>query len=134
MIGERLKFLRLANSLTQSQVADMLRIHRATYAYYETGRTVPDANTIALLAKMFSVTTDFLISGNSGESSESACFVNDNFSSYDPADYPEYFSSLTADEKKLVMLYRVISEKEDVMNLVREKYEKEIVEGHSEEE
>lgn len=131
MLGERLKFLRLANGLTQSQIADILKIHRTTYAYYETGRSAPDVTAVSALAKILGVTTDFLINGSSGESS---CFVNDDFSAYDPTDYPEYFSALSADEKRLVMLYRVISDKESVMNGVREKYEKEIVEGHPKEE
>ena len=50
-----LKTLRRKNGLTQQQVADLLRMERSTYAYYETGRSTPSINTVIKLARMYKV-------------------------------------------------------------------------------
>ena len=50
----------------------------------------------------------------------------DNPSKYDAGDYPEYLSALTSDEKRLVMMYRVLSEKQQIIDILTEKYIKEI--------
>lgn len=123
MIGERLRYLRMANRLTQREVADILKIHRTTYAYYETGRSNPDLETLNVLSKIFDVSIDFLVNGTHGVK---AVRVMDNPSKYDAADYPEYLSMLSQDEKKLVMLYRILSDKEEVMDILNKKYISEI--------
>lgn len=55
MISKILRKLRENSGLTQQQVAETLNIDRSTYAYYETGKTTPDINTIIKLAKIFNV-------------------------------------------------------------------------------
>lgn len=123
MIGERLRYLRMANRLTQREVADILKIHRTTYAYYETGRSNPDLETLTALSRIFGVSIDFLVTGTDNEKRK---VVMDNPSKYDAGDYPEYLSSLTSDEKRLVMMYRVLSEKQQIIDILTEKYIKEI--------
>ncbi len=59
--GERLRALRKKYDMTQEQVAKKLNIVRSTYAYYETGKTSPDFNTVVRLARLFNVTTDYLL-------------------------------------------------------------------------
>lgn len=59
--GDRLRKLRKQQDLTQEQVAKNLNIVRSTYAYYETGKTSPDFNTVVRLARLFNVTTDYLL-------------------------------------------------------------------------
>lgn len=59
--GERLRKLRKQMDMTQEQVAKNLNIVRSTYAYYETGKTCPDFNTVVRLAHLFNVTTDYLL-------------------------------------------------------------------------
>lgn len=126
MIGERLRYLRMANRLTQREVADILKIHRTTYAYYETGRSNPDLETLNALSRIFGVSIDFLVNGTHGVK---AGKVMDNPSKYDAADYPEYLSLLSQDEKRLVMLYRILSDKDEIMDILNKKYLKEISEA-----
>ena len=123
MIGERLRSLRMANRLTQREVADILKIHRTTYAYYETGRSNPDLETLSVLSRIFGVSIDFLVNGKNEKSSKT---VMDNPSQYDAGDYPEYLSALSRDEKKLVMLYRALEDKEAVLDILNKKYVEEI--------
>ena len=61
MLATHLRLLREKNGLTQKQVADMLNIDRSTYAYYESGKTRPDILTIAKLARLYRISTDFLL-------------------------------------------------------------------------
>ncbi|MBO5109575.1 MAG: helix-turn-helix domain-containing protein [Clostridia bacterium] len=61
MLGERLAAARKAARLTQNDVADQLGIRRQTYSAYERGVSTPDAHTVGILAKMFGVSADALI-------------------------------------------------------------------------
>lgn len=63
----RLKKAREYNGITQQEVAKALKISRSTYAGYESGRTEPNIELIAMLSKLFCVSTDWLV----GVSSES---------------------------------------------------------------
>lgn len=60
----RLKDLRKEYSMTQQDLANKIGIVRTAIANYETGRTIPDTETISLIAKIFNTTTDYLL-GNS---------------------------------------------------------------------
>lgn len=55
LLSRVLKKLRENCGFTQQQVANILNIDRSTYAYYETGKTVPDINTVIKLSKIFNV-------------------------------------------------------------------------------
>lgn len=63
----RLKKAREYNGLTQKEVANTLKIAVSTYSKYEIGTTEPNIQTLAMLAKLFGVSTDWLV----GISSES---------------------------------------------------------------
>ncbi len=43
------------------QVAKMLYSDRSTYAYYETGKTKPDVDTLLKLCVVYDVTLDYLV-------------------------------------------------------------------------
>ncbi len=58
---DRLKELRKDYSITQQELADKIGIVRTAIANYETGRTIPDSDTLTLLAKIFDTTTDYLL-------------------------------------------------------------------------
>ncbi len=60
-LGHRLKRLREKNKMTQSEVAMYLNVTRSAYTYYETGKTQPSIQAIAILAKIYKVTTDEII-------------------------------------------------------------------------
>ena len=61
MMTERLRQLRKAAKLTQSQVAERLSIRQNTYSEYETGNSHPPVETLAKLADMYDVTVDYMI-------------------------------------------------------------------------
>lgn len=51
----KIKKFREKVGYTQQQVSDSLSIDRSTYAYYESGKTIPDLNTLSKLAEIFKV-------------------------------------------------------------------------------
>jgi len=53
--------LRVQYRLKQLDVAEILDIDRSTYSYYESGRSFPPLNRIITLAKMYSVSVDYLL-------------------------------------------------------------------------
>lgn len=124
MYRQRLRYLRVANGLTQQQVADTLKIHRTTYAFYETGRSKPDIEMLLALSRIFGVTVDFILNGYVGEKAQ----FNDNPSRYEASEYPEYLSKLSDDEKILVMTYRTLNRKKEAMRQIRELYLEELSE------
>jgi transcriptional regulator with XRE-family HTH domain len=60
-IGERIKFLREERGFTQEDVSKALNYTRQAIAYYEQGRTLPNADKIKTLCKFFNVSSDYLI-------------------------------------------------------------------------
>lgn len=59
--GNRLKTLRIENSLTQAELAARLNITKSVISAYETGARLPSYDVLIGLAKIFHVTTDFLL-------------------------------------------------------------------------
>ena len=57
----QLRYLRGYNAVKQQEIADTLCIDRSTYAYYELGRTEPSLLMLVRLAKLYDVTTDYLL-------------------------------------------------------------------------
>ncbi len=64
-ISQNLRKYRLNCGLTQYQVANVLNINRATYSYYEIGKTEPNLDMLVKIAKLFNVSTaDLLYDSN----------------------------------------------------------------------
>lgn len=61
MIAERIKFLREAKELTQTELAKRLGITRSSVNAWEMGISVPSTQYIVELANIFSVSTDYLL-------------------------------------------------------------------------
>lgn len=61
---EKLRMLREKQGFTQQQVANALGIDRSTYTYYEMGRCQPHLSTFKKLARLYQVSTDELLNGN----------------------------------------------------------------------
>lgn len=57
---ERMKQLREDRDLSQSYIADLLRIGQKTYSDYELGKTRIPVESMLLLAKYFNVGMDYL--------------------------------------------------------------------------
>ena len=60
-IGERIKELRKQHGLSQEEVSKYLEIQRTTISLYESGDATPPAMTIIKLARLFNVTTDYIL-------------------------------------------------------------------------
>ena len=53
--------LRTANNYSQQYVSDQIHIARQTYSLYETGKRVPDTETVCRLADLYHVSVDALL-------------------------------------------------------------------------
>lgn len=124
MLGEILRLLRVQSDLTQQNVADALDIQRSTYAYYETGRSKPSVETLTRLAKMYKISMDYFF-----DNSDTTMTVLHS----PKADYhanrkePECISELDNDEKKLVLMYRQLEKKEDVLAFIKKNYQESLL-------
>lgn len=63
-IGERIKSLRENAGMTQAQLAKTFKLSRSAVNYWEMGLSVPSTQYIIELAKLFSVSTDYLLGMN----------------------------------------------------------------------
>lgn len=64
MIPERIKELREKNNLTQSSLAKKLNVTRSSVNAWEMGISMPSTALIVELAKLFQVSTDYLLGLN----------------------------------------------------------------------
>ncbi len=62
MIGNRIKKLREQRGMTQEQLAKLVSLSQQTIDHYEKGRARPSIDTVNLLADVFSVSADYLLS------------------------------------------------------------------------
>ncbi len=110
IMAETLARLRKVHGLTQEQVADILKIKRSTYAYYEKNIT-PPVDVIYQLKNLFSVPLHVLMYGVP-ENSEMHNVFNDSVTVFDKPN-PQMllgFSSLKKEEKILLANYRMLPE------------------------
>lgn len=65
-MGEKLKSLRIEKNLTQKQVADRVGVAISAISSYESGTRYPSYEVLIKLARIYHVSTDYLlgISGN----------------------------------------------------------------------
>ena len=57
-IGKKLKELRKADGLTQTQLAEILNISRVNYTRYETDVSRPDFETLIAIADFYKISID----------------------------------------------------------------------------
>lgn len=60
-MGEKLKSLRLEKKMTQRQVADIIGLAISAVSSYESGSRYPSYDVLVQLARIFHVTTDYLL-------------------------------------------------------------------------
>jgi transcriptional regulator with XRE-family HTH domain len=113
MIHQALKMMRLKNGLTQQQVANLLNIDRSTYTYYETGKIKPDVETLMKLCCVFDVSLDALTK-NIVDNNDSLREAVEEYL-HSGGDF-QSFSDLKPQEKRVVKLFRLCKNKEDVLN------------------
>ncbi len=61
IFANRLKELRLEHGLTQQKIAELLGLRQQSYARYECGSGEPSLRTLVEIAKLFGVSTDYLL-------------------------------------------------------------------------
>lgn len=61
MFGDKVKKLRKRHDLTQKELAQKLGVSPAAIGLYEQNRRIPDVDVIKNIAKIFSVSTDYLL-------------------------------------------------------------------------
>ncbi|MCC8051026.1 MAG: helix-turn-helix domain-containing protein [Clostridiales bacterium] len=59
--GSRLKTLRLRDNMTQAQLAQKVSLTKSVISAYETGLRLPSYETLIQIAKIFKVSTDYLL-------------------------------------------------------------------------
>lgn len=62
-IGKYIKFLRERNNLTQEELAKKVPVTREAVSKWETGRRIPDIETLLILSNIFNLSIERLISG-----------------------------------------------------------------------
>ena len=63
MLGQRIAVLRRAAGMSQTQLAAALQVSSSAVGMYEQGRREPSGQTLVALARLFGVTTDYLLTG-----------------------------------------------------------------------
>ena len=61
MVGERIKEIREKNGLTQSSLAKKLNISRSAVNAWEMGVSIPSAQYLIELSRLFKVSVDYLL-------------------------------------------------------------------------
>ena len=62
-LNEKLQELRKQKGLTQEELAEALYVSRTAISKWESGRGVPSIDSLKAISKYFSVSIDFLLSG-----------------------------------------------------------------------
>ena len=69
-IGNQIRDGRARLGLSQDELAQKLYVSRVTINHWETGKSIPDAQSMLLLANLFGTTIDELVKGDVGEMRE----------------------------------------------------------------
>lgn len=124
-MGTKFKTLRNMYGLSQKEVADFLGIDRSAYCCYEINRAKPDVYNLARLAKLFNVSTDYLL-GLAEENEDAQLRVASDQIEYQ-ADVPEKsasvvnenFLTISSDERALILYYRLLPDRKSVLEDMR---------------
>ncbi len=106
MLSEQLKIIRKANKFTQQGLADAIGIERSTYASYETGRNKPDVNLLSKIAKVFGVSSDYILEIDTTVPLN----VEDIPVQYKKKSSNQLVSTLSKEEKGVLAKYRLLSD------------------------
>lgn len=111
MLKDVLKNLREESCLTQERVAELLAISRSTYAYYETGKTKPSIETLKRLARIYHTSLDRILEYDADTENTVSAVAQPGFS-YRRSIDTFTLSELTSNEQRLVLIYRLLSNRE----------------------
>ena len=105
--------------LSQAKVADKLNIDRTTYAYYESGRCVPNIKVINDIGKVLGIPISTLINTILNEDVINELSISKT-SKRKNKDNEILFSDLTKQEKEIIVAYRIAlsSTKKEIKKLL----------------
>jgi transcriptional regulator with XRE-family HTH domain len=72
MLGPRIAALRRSAGFSQAELAQKLQMSPSAVGMYEQGRREPSAQILVEMAKLFGVSTDYLLTGRAGNEQEEA--------------------------------------------------------------
>lgn len=75
---DMLKYLRMREHLSQSELAEKLGVSKSTVSMYEVGRREPDFETLEAIADFFNVDMNFLLGKNGSEADEQSYYLNED--------------------------------------------------------
>jgi transcriptional regulator with XRE-family HTH domain len=78
--GNILKSLRLQNNLTQAQLAQKLGVTKSVVSAYENGIRMPSYDILISIARIFKVTTDYLLGVEHKQEIDLSGLTNDEIS------------------------------------------------------
>lgn len=64
-IGDRIQLLMLNNKISVQEICQLLEISRTTFYYWRAGVSEPESSKVGKMAKLFGVSCDYLILGDS---------------------------------------------------------------------
>lgn len=70
IFSERIKELRKKNNVTQGELAEEMGITATGVSYWESGKAIPNSETLQRLAKYFNVSIDYLTGNDYSRNSE----------------------------------------------------------------
>ena len=86
MLGARIAALRKAAGMNQAQLAQHLKISPSAVGMYEQGRREPSVDTLAVIAKLFDVSIDYLVTGKPASAPEERALTDLLISRVEDAD------------------------------------------------
>lgn len=78
LFNEKLRYLRKINNMSQEELAGKLTVSRQAVSRWETGDTMPDAETLLQLSKVFGVSIDNLLKDDLDVDDNTTVPVNDD--------------------------------------------------------
>lgn len=76
-IGDKIKELRKEQNMTQENLAEKLNVSRQTISKWESNISIPDANNIVLICRVFHIDTNYLLDYQNDKVIKSKQFVTD---------------------------------------------------------
>lgn len=149
LLPQKLKELRKVHNYTQDYVAEALGIVRQTYSHYETGKRMPDAESLYKLAGLYNISVDDLmhltlqidrdISYDAPKPTSSASELSEYLDFYNnPANRKKYmflstlekeflfhFNKMTEEDKKEMIAFAKIKARKQTAKEEKAKEEKE---------
>lgn len=86
-IGDKLKYLRKSERLSQGELAKKLHISRSSIAMYESNARIPTTSTLSRYSSLFGVSTDYLL-GTQNDSDSHSSHITINVYGKVPAGIP----------------------------------------------